>query len=90
MNYGNEIIAVLYEAGNDGLSVHKIALHIHNTHNTLFSPTAFAEVRLKVQAWLLRNSRGADSPVTHCGKRGKYRVNPDSPQLKQMLLEFGE
>ena len=50
MNYGNEIIAVLYEAGNDGLSVHKIALHIHNTHNTLFSPTAFAEVRLKVQA----------------------------------------
>ena len=56
MNYGDEIIAVLYEAGNDGLSVHKIAIHIHNAHNTLFSPIAFAEVRLKVQTWLLRNS----------------------------------
>ena len=90
MNYGDEIIAVLYEAGNDGLSVHKIAIHIHNAHNTLFSPIAFAEVRLKVQTWLLRNSRATDSPVIHCGKRGKYRINLASPHLRQKLLEFGE
>lgn len=90
MNYGDEIIAVLYEAGNDGLSVHKIAIHIHNAHNTLFSPIAFAEVRLKVQTWLLRNSRATDSPVIHWGKRGKYRINLASPHLRQKLLEFGE
>lgn len=88
MNYEKEILEVLYEAGTDGLSVHKIAIHVHNAHNTLFAPVAFDEVRLHVQAWLLRNSRFSDSPVKRCGKRGMYQLNLLSKKTRQMLLEF--
>lgn len=88
MNYEKEILEVLYEAGPDGLSVHKIAIHVHNAHSTLFSPIAFDDVRLHVQAWLLRNSRFSDSPVKRCGKRGIYQLNLLSKKTRQMLLEF--
>ena len=90
MNYEKEILEVLYEAGADGLSVHKIAIHVHNAHNTLFSPIAFDEVRQHVQAWLLRNSRFSDSPVKRCGKRGVYQLNLLSRKTRQMLLEFSD
>ena len=90
MNYEKEILEVLYEAGTDGLSVHKIAIHVHNAHNTLFSPVAFDEVRQHVQAWLLRNSRSSDSPVRRCGKRGVYQLNLLSVKTRQMLLEFSD
>ena len=90
MDYEKEILGVLYEAGGDGLSVHKIAIHVHNAHNTLFSPIAFEEVRHNVQKWLLNNSRNGSSPVTHCGKRGIYRLNLNSRKTRQTLLEFGD
>lgn len=88
MNYEKEILEVLYEAGNNGLSVHKIAIHVHNAHNSLFSPMAFEDVRQDVQAWLLRNSRHKESPVRHCQKRGMYRINLMSPIIRQQILEF--
>lgn len=88
MNYGKEIIEVLYEAGGEGLSVHKVAIHVHNAHNTLFSPIEFEEVRRDVQMWLLRNSRSSNSPVVHGGRRGVYRINMESWAARQMILEF--
>lgn len=88
MNYQKEILAVLYEAGSDGLSVHKIAIHVHNLHNTLFSPVAFEEVRRKVQTWLLRNSKSSDSLVIRLDKRGKYKLNMKSARARQLILEF--
>lgn len=90
MNYAKEILTVLLEAGTEGLSVHKIAIHVHNAHNTLFSPVAFEEVRHNVQMWLLKNSRHTTSPVAHCEKRGMYRLNLMSKETRQMLFEFGE
>lgn len=90
MNYEKEILKVLFEAGSEGLSVHKIAIHVHNAHNTLFSTTSFEAVRHDVQLWLLRNSRFKDSPVTHCEKRGMYRLNMISPKAIQMILEFND
>ena len=90
MNYAKEILTVLLEAGPEGLSVHKIAIHVHNAHNTLFSPVAFDEVRHNVQMWLLKNSRHKTSPVAHCEKRGMYRINLMSKETRQMLLAFGD
>lgn len=90
MNYEKEILKILYEAGNDGLSVHKIAIHVHNAHNTLFSPIAFEKVRLYVQIWLLRNSKFSDSPVAHCEKRGMYRINMHSSKAIQTIMKFND
>ena len=90
MSYEKEIIKTLYEAGTDGLSVHKIAIHVYNAHNTLFSPIAFEKVRQYVQVWLLRNSRFSDSPVIHCDKRGTYRINRYSEKARQTILNFND
>ena len=61
--YNNEILKVLAEAGNDGLSVKKIARHVHNAHNTLFSNVSFDEVYAYVGQYLKRNSKCADSII---------------------------
>lgn len=88
MNYGKEILDVLYEAGADGLSVHKISIHVHNSRNSLFDNVPFENVNRDVKAWLLRNSRFSDSLVCHCGKRGYYRLNLSSSKTRHLLLDF--
>ena len=90
MTYKKEILETLYEAGNDGLSVHKIAIHVHNSRNTLFSPIDFNDVRIDVQRWLLANSRHSTAPVEHCEKRGLYRLNPKSHEMQKLMLQFGD
>lgn len=90
MKYEKEILETLYEAGNDGLSVHKIAIHVRNQRNTLFSPIDFDNVRIDVQRWLLANSRHSTAPVEHCEKRGLYRLNPKSNETQKLMLQFGE
>ncbi len=90
MNYEREILKVLYEAGDSGLSVHKIAIHVHNAQNTLFAPIEFEEVRRDVQMWLLRNSRLSYSPVVRLNKRGLYGFNMQSANAQQMILQFAD
>lgn len=90
MDYEKDIINILYEAGDTGLSVHKIAIHVHNSRNTLFAPIAFDEVRYGVQKWLLANSRTTSSLVEHCNKRGMYRLNPKSQEAQKLMLQFGD
>ena len=36
MKYEQDIIRLLYEAGDDGLSVKKMVMHVYNLHNGLF------------------------------------------------------
>ena len=73
--YNNEILKVLAEAGNDGLSVKKIARHVHNAHNTLFSNVSFDEVYAYVGQYLKRNSKCVDSIIERTDLRGVYRIN---------------
>ena len=88
MDYGKAILHVLYEAGTAGLSVQKIAIHVHNANNSLFAPVAFDVVHREVQAWLLRNSRGKHPVVCHGDKWGYYTVNTMSSMAQQLALEF--
>ena len=68
--YANEIISVLCEAGDNGLPVRKIALHVFNTCNTLFAPVLIDDVHHDVRIWLKANSQSTDSLVRRCDKRG--------------------
>lgn len=88
MKYERDIIGILCEAGSDGLSVQKIVLHLYNANNTLFAPVQIGDIRRTVQAWLLRNSRSADSLVCRCAKRGHYRLNMRSAAVRQLMLNF--
>ena len=64
--YANEIISVLCEAGDNGLPVRKIALHVFNTCNTLFAPVLIDDVHHDVRIWLKANSQSTDSLVCRC------------------------
>lgn len=90
MNYGAEIIRILAEAGEEGLSLQKLSLHVYNACNTLFEAVGYDTVRAEVYRFLLRNSKTKSSLVEHMEKRGMYRLNPRSSSAMQLVLQFSE
>lgn len=89
MNYDREILLILNEAGDNGLSIQKIARHVFNYHNNLFESVSLDEVRRYVAAYLNRNSKSADSPVERAEVRGVYRINRLSTS-RQLYFDFKE
>lgn len=90
MKYEQDITRVLYEAGNDGLSVKKIARHIFNIHNGLFEQTPYEEVYKDVIAYINKNSKSRNDILEKTGKWGHYRLNPNSQADCQLLFNFEE
>lgn len=88
--YTNEIISVLCEAGDNGLPIRKIALHVFNTCNTLFAPVLIDDVHHDVRLWLNANSQSTNSLVCRCDKRGYYKINTSSQAAQQLMLEFSD
>ena len=88
LDYEKEILKFLTEAGEQGLSVQKIARHVFNSCNTFFEPVSFEEVHRYVQSFLLRNSKNSDSIIEKTGMRGNYRLNPDNQESRQLMLLF--
>ena len=75
MNYDSEILFVLTEAGEKGLSVKKIARHVFNNCNGLFDVVPFEDVYHYVACYLKRNSKSNDSIIERTSIRGVYRLN---------------
>ena len=88
MNYDKEILRFLCLAGHSGLSVRKIALHVHGACSTFFEPLKVEDVHRDVAAWLQRNSKGANPLVCRVGKRGMYAINYSSAKARQLLFDF--
>lgn len=74
MKYENDIIDILLEAGERGLSVKKIAHHVCNKRTTLFESLEEKDVRAAISQWLWQKSRQRNSCVEHTGKWGTYRL----------------
>ncbi|MBR5656274.1 MAG: hypothetical protein IKW98_06275 [Prevotella sp.] len=90
MEYDKEIFKVLTEAGSAGISVQKISRHVHNAFNSLFNPIAFDEVHAYVSQFLLRNSKDPNSVIERTPVRGIYRLNMESQEGQQLMLQFSE
>ena len=90
MNYDKDIIKILKEAGTQGLSVRKIVMHVYNANNSFFDDTDVKVVARYVYSFLQRNSKGGDSMVEHTGQKGIYRLNMNSRQTSQLMLQFTE
>ena len=73
--YKQQILTVLSEVGERGISVAMLAKHIYNMNVTLFSSPDYQEVRQYVGQYLLRNARSAKPLVESTGRRGYYRLN---------------
>ncbi len=91
MTYDQQILKILTEAGERGISVQTLAKHVYNMNCTFFFQPDYEEIRAYVQQYLLRNSKSAQSLIESTGRRGYYRLNTTgSADALQMLLQFRE
>ena len=88
MNYEDEILSMLNEVGDVGMPLRRIALNVFNMKNSFFEPLSQETVYQDVAEWLRDVSQQSGTPVIRAERRGWYRINPDSPRVKQMELEF--
>jgi hypothetical protein len=89
MNYDQEILRVLLEAGDEGIAVKKLALHVQNACNSLFNVVSFDDVYNYVRQYLMRNSKNPNSVIERTDSRGIYRINQNVSEGQQLMLQFG-
>lgn len=88
-NLDQTIVHVLAEAGQAGLSVQKVALHVHHHCNTLFNTVELKDVHAYVKQFLARQSRNPGSVIERTDRRGVYRINTQTADTRQQMLDFG-
>ena len=91
MNYEQQILHILSEVGERGISVSVLSKHLYNLNCTLFSQPDLQEVKQFVQQYLLKNSKSPQSLIESTGRRGYYRLNTgNNADARQLMLEFHE
>ncbi len=91
MNYDQQILKVLTDAGDYGVSVQSVVKHVYNMNLTFFSQPDYEDVKSYVQQFLLRNSKSSQSLVERTERRGYYRLNTGgSKDARQLMLQFRE
>lgn len=86
--YEQEVFRVLTEAGEEGLAVQKIALHVYNACNSLFNPVSYEEVYAFVSRFLIAKSRMPHSLIERTAHRGVYHLNFNLKETQQLVLQF--
>ena len=91
MTYEEQILHILSQVGERGISVSLLAKHVYNLNCTLFSQPDLQEVKQFVQQYLLKNSKSSLSLIESTGRRGYYRLNTqNNADARQLMLEFRE
>ena len=89
MTYDQQILSILTDVGDKGISVQLLSKHLYNLNNTLFVPLDIEEIRNYVQQYLLKNSKSSQSLIENAGRRGIYRLNTqNNANARQLMLEF--
>lgn len=89
MTYDQQILQILTEVGQRGISVQSLAKHVYNLNCTLFSTPDMGEIHHYVQQYLLRNSKSQSSLIERTDRRGVYRLNTqNSADAQQLMLMF--
>jgi len=87
--YEQQILRILTEVGQRGISVALLAKHVYNMNCTLFFQPDLQEIHQFVQQYLLRNSKLPQSLIESTGRRGYYRLNTqNSADARQLMLDF--
>ena len=90
MTYDKQILQILTDVGERGISVMSLAKHVYNQNCTFFSTPDFEEIRGYVQQYLLKNSKSQQSLIESTGRRGFYRLNTkNNADAQQLMLQFG-
>ena len=70
------------------MSVRKIVRHIYNARNDMFCPLDIEDVKRDVTSYLTRKSKTPTSIIEHGEQRGVYRLNLNSRDAQQLVLQF--
>ena len=91
MTYDRQILRILTDVGDRGISVQLLAKHVYNLNSTLFFTPDLSEIRTYVQQYLLKNSKLSVSLIESMDRRGYYRLNTlNNADARQLLLDFRE
>lgn len=88
MKLDQEIFNVLLAAGAKGLKVEKIARHVYNSCNSIFTPLNYKDVHSYVTQYLIRCAKDPQSLIEKGKGYGVYHVNFDSKAVQQLMLNF--
>lgn len=89
--YEQQILKILTDVGERGISVSSLAKHVYNMNCTLFYQPDLQDIHKLVQQYLLRNSKSSQSLIEATGRRGYYRLNTSgSADARQLMLRFRE
>lgn len=89
--YEQQILRILTDVGERGISVALLAKHIYNLNCTLFAQPDLQEVHQQVRRYLLKNSKSSKPLIESTGRRGYYRLNTrGSAYACQLMFKFRE
>ena len=91
MTYDRQILRILIDVGERGISVQLLTKHVYNMNSTLFFTPDMEEIRSYVQQYLFKNSKSQSSLVESMGRRGYYRLNTqNNADARQLVIDFRE
>lgn len=90
MDYANEIIRVLTEAGDEGLKADKISRHVFNACNSMFAPEDYERVHQYVRQYLHRNASMVRYPFIERVGWGRYRLDRQALRSSQLSFRFAD
>lgn len=91
MTYDKQILRILTDVGDKGISIRLLSKHVYNMTLTLFYVPDLDEIHTYVRRYLRKNSRTPSSLIEHMERRGYYRLNTrNNADARQLLLEFSE
>ena len=88
MNLNQEIFNVLMAAGSNGLKVEKIARHVYNACNSIFTPLDYKDVHAYVTQYLTKSAKDPKSLIEKGKGYGIYHINFGSVAVQQLMLDF--
>ena len=87
-NIDQEIFRILTLAGQNGLKVDRIARHVFNSCNSMFTPLNYKEVHVYVSQFLIKYSKKKNSLIEKGEGHGVYRLNYHSKEAEQIMIKF--
>lgn len=90
MKYEQDILGLLCEAGDNGLSIKKLAKHVYNMHNTLFESVDFESVYNAVVAFVNKDKRSRTPLLRKTDKWGHYALAYSDNKYSQLMFDFSD
>lgn len=88
MNFNQEILRVLVQAGSKGLKLENIARHVYNSCNSMFMPLNYKDVYNYVKQYLNKYAKDSSSLIEKSEKYGVYHLNFHSQLAQQYAIRF--